>query len=122
MDIHNLLTLAFIALKLHYLKFKNDYRKKGIVLYFDLSRDYEDKCCNNPFGLRIIVRSIKTKKIETHTFSEDIINVIDEPAEKLIIPKIKEMIRDVNNSTNINWNVLKSYMALVNLKCIEDLN
>ncbi len=96
MDIHNLLNLAFIMLKLHYLKFKNDYHKKGIMLHFNMLHDCEDECCNNPFGLLIIVRSIKTKKIQSHVFTEDIINAIDDPAGKLIIPKIKEIIRDVN--------------------------
>ena len=98
MDIRNLLNLAFMTLNFHYQKFKNDYRKKSIILYFNLLYDQEeDEYCNHPFGLVTIVRSIKTKKIQSHVFTEDIIDDIDEPAEKLIILKIKEMIHNVDS-------------------------
>lgn len=97
MNLHNLCNVGFISLSIHYAKFKDEYNKKGIFLYFDLLADSDDKYQNNAFGLQVVVRSKNTNNVESFVFTEEILKKMDEPGEKYIIPKIKQMICDVES-------------------------
>ena len=98
MDINNPCTAAFLGISLHYAKFNKEYKARGLTIECKLLKDDpSDKYDNHPYGIQIIVKSNKTKRIEnqvteSYVFTKECLENIDGEA---INYKIKEMVKDV---------------------------
>lgn len=95
MNLNNLCNMLYIALNLHYTKYKKEYMKKGITMRFDLCSDTDDEFDDHPFAIVLIISSNITKRTESYSIKEDELQQMDHPYDDFIAPKIKQMIISV---------------------------
>lgn len=97
MNLNNFCNALFISLNLHYARYKKEYAKKGISMKFDLFSDSDDKYDDHPFGIALIVSSNVTKQTESYFIKEEHLQQMVHPYDNFIVPKIKQMIKDVES-------------------------
>lgn len=73
MNLSNICTLTSLAISLDYIKHKEYYQNKNIKIECECMSDPEDKFCNNPFGIKIVVRNTKTVRGISKVISKELL-------------------------------------------------